>query len=290
MLFWCIVMLMVVFYMFSLVFLHLVAIHLGDSGLPPDSDEKADILLYFGSALGCMMTLWQAVSGGDDWSNPYNAISLTGSMGAVVFVAFITFTSIALLNIITGLFVESAMQNLSPNREKQALEHEQEEQAYADELKKLCLAVDFDQTKKLTRKQFEDGLRKEKIPRLLMLLGLNKEHVKQFFDALAHYTEKERIRTGSPERPRSKQEVDIHGFVQGCMRLRGTATSFDLQLVILEIKEMGAANHMFLNEIHKRVMKLEAREPALHAHGPKFAGIGTRSSESAASGAPDCLS
>jgi len=277
-------MLAVVFYMFSLVFLHIVAIHLGDADLPPDSDEKADILLYFGSASRCLLTLWQAVSGGDDWGNPYNAISLTGSWGALLFVAFIIFTSIALLNIITGLFVESAMQSLSPNREKQAREHEREEQENAEELKKLCLAVDYDKTRMLTREQFEDGLRKEKIPRLLMLLGIDKEQATQFFDALAHYNEKERIRNGKRRRPRKMQEVEVDGFVQGCMRLRGTATSFDLQLVILEIKEMGAASHMFLNDIHKRVMKLEAREPSPHDQGLEPARVITRSSESAAAG------
>lgn len=291
MLFWCVAMLTIVFYMFSLVFLNLVAIHLAGSGLPPDSDEKSEILHHFGSALGCMLTLWMAVSGGDDWSNPYNAISLTGKAGALLFVAFIIFTSIALLNIITGLFVESAMLSLSPNREKQALEHEREEQEYADELKKLCLAVDFDHSNKLTREQFEDGLRKEKIPRLLMLLGLNKEHVTQFFDALAHHSEKERIRSGSSPRQRTEQEVDIHGFVQGCMRLRGTATSFDQQLVILEIKEMGAVNHMFLNDIHKRVRKLESKEPAVSTQGSEIVHrISTVSGESAAADAPDCLS
>ncbi|CAK0807192.1 unnamed protein product, partial [Prorocentrum cordatum] len=103
MLFWCIVMLTIVFYMFSLIFLHLVAIHLAESGFPPDSDEKSEILRHFGSAIGCMLTLWQAVSGGDDWSNPYNAISLTGDAGALIFVAFIVFTSIALLNIIQSV-------------------------------------------------------------------------------------------------------------------------------------------------------------------------------------------
>jgi len=75
------------------------------------------------------------------------------------------------------------------------------------------------------------------------------------------------------------------------MRLRGAATSFDLQLVILEIKEMGAASHMFLNDIHKRVRRLEAKELSPHAQGSEIMRkVSTMSSVSATAGAPDCLS
>merc|ERR1719254_198644 len=118
---WSVVMMAVVFYMFSLFFVQNVAIYFKVNG------EQSELMDMYGSVQMSMLTLYQACSGGDDWSLSFTVISMTGWSSSVVYFVFIAFSNIALLNIITGIFVDSAMQNLAPDEETQAKAHHEEE-------------------------------------------------------------------------------------------------------------------------------------------------------------------
>ncbi|CAK0899462.1 unnamed protein product, partial [Prorocentrum cordatum] len=111
------------------------------------------------------------------------------------------------------------MDTLSPNSEARAMEHARREKAHAEELKNLCRQVDTDFSGKLTREQFEDGLRRKHIPRLLMLLQLQTHHVMEFFDTMSDVADDD-------------GQVEIETFVRGCMQLKGPATNFDLQMFV----------------------------------------------------------
>jgi uncharacterized membrane protein len=270
-LFWCIVTIFVFLYMFSLVFVEIVGAYLNErvkygpllkESIGADIAAAAygesyqqyydteELIDQFGSVSKCMFTLVKSITGGDDWSQAYNVIAQTGEFGAALFIFFIAFFLIAVMNLITGFFVESAMECLQPDMEKLAVEKIKQEFEHASELERLCLAVDDDQSGALTQSQFKDGIEKGKIPRLLMLLGLNKEHVLKFFDTLA-------LNGGGKGQGLEEREVNIHSFVQGCMRLKGAATNFDLQLLSVEIKKMNHASQRTQRDIRERLVQLE---------------------------------
>jgi len=147
-----------------------------------------------------------------------------GAMTVFFYMLFIAFTQIALINIITGIFVDNAMQNLHPSREQMAMKLEEDEQGYAQELEKLCIDVDADQSGCLTKAQFKAGLVEGRIPLLLQLLGLNRDNVQAFFEILCDVA--------------PNKQVDIKQFVRGCMRLKGAATNFDLQTLVSDLKQL----------------------------------------------------
>jgi hypothetical protein len=243
-LFWCLMMLFVVFYLFTLVFLQLVGIHLSNPDITISEEEQVEIADFYGSVWGSMLTLWMAVSGGDDWGNAFNAIRLTGTSGAIIFLIFISFTVVALMNLIMGFFVEGAMEVFSKSGEQAALDHEEQQQLYRSQLERLCKDMDEDSTSCLSREQFKKCMDAGSIPRLLTLLGMDRTHVERLFNILSYCS--------------SSDGVNISEFVSGCMALRGSAKQFDLQIVFMEMRKMHQETQNVLADVSSRVRRLEA--------------------------------
>jgi len=220
---WSVIMLCLVFYVFSLIFVQQAASRLEDIG---DRDDPVSIVILdnFKSVQTSMVTLAKAAFGGEDWGVALDVVAECGFMSALFYMLFIAFSQIALINIITGIFVESAMQSLAPNREQLATQLDVEEKGYAKELEMLCISVDADKSGCLTKEQFNNGIKEGRIPLLLHLLGLSRTNVENFFQVLCD---------ASPD-----NQVDIKSFVRGCMRLKGAATSFDLQTMMLDLKKI----------------------------------------------------
>merc|ERR1711920_591183 len=103
--------------------------------------QRGDLLSMYGSVQESMLTLYKATTGGDDWSLSYNAISNTGWVASIVYLFFVAFMQIALVNIITGIFVDTALQKLAPDREAIALSHHKEQELVAKEMRNLWREV-----------------------------------------------------------------------------------------------------------------------------------------------------
>jgi hypothetical protein len=209
---WSLVTVFLIYSLFSLFLVQIIVSYLDDTG-----EAVEDTIFYdsFGSIAKSILTLHKACTGGDDWSQGYNIIQTTGVVGSGLYLFFIVFMNFALMNIITGIFVESAMMVLRPDPITVARETSRQEHADAQKLDQLCRAVDADVSGKLTREQFEDGLRKKDIPLLLKSLGLQRHHLIEFFNHMAHVQA-------------DNGQVDIITFVDGCMMLKGAATNFDV--------------------------------------------------------------
>merc|ERR1719284_939650 len=204
-LFWTVVALFVVYLIFSLFLMQIIVGHLEETG---EALDETVFFENFRSVESSVLTLYKASTGGDDWSMAYDVIQVAGPAGSVTYLVFVVFVQFALMNIITGIFVESAMTTLSPSPDMLAQEHARQEQRNAKLLEQMCIEVDTDFSGKLTQKQFEDGLRQNHIPRLLSMLGLQRHHVLEFFASMA-------------DAANDDGQVEISKFVSGCMVLKG---------------------------------------------------------------------
>jgi hypothetical protein len=246
---WSVLMLCVVFYMFSLIFVQQAAglvqdMYHSHHDLQEEEQIRLDYLIRnFGNVFQGMLTLAMAALGGEDWGVPYRSLEECGWMAALFYLMFIAFTQIALINIITGIFVDSAMQNLAPGKETLARELQLEKEAHSIELVNLCNEVDANKNGMLKKEEFQDGLKKGRIPMLLQLIGLNRHDVQRFFDVLSE---------SSPN-----GEVEISSFVHGCMRLSGAATSFDLQMLTVDLKGVQKEVGRDFRDVKRRLLRVE---------------------------------
>mmetsp|Transcript_75920 Transcript_75920/g.171748 ORF Transcript_75920/g.171748 Transcript_75920/m.171748 type:complete len:620 (+) Transcript_75920:39-1898(+) len=210
-LFWSFVGLLFIFYVFGLVFVQGVLSHLRDDGndLDPNLGSK------FGSVQQTMLSLYMAASGGADWKIFYDAIKVTGARYGLLFLVFMLFIQIAVMNIVTGIFVENAMKLAKPDREAQAVQQRKKDQSVTRDLRKLCEDIDTEKSGAICMDAFMRAY--SEMPKLrdhMAVLGLDIHDAQTFFGFLSSVHD--------------SQQVDIDSFVACCMKLRGTAKGMDL--------------------------------------------------------------
>lgn len=107
-LFWTMLMLSLIMYIFSIILLQGV-VNLFLSEDTPRAEDDA-LIINFGSVTSTMASLFMSVTGGNDWGMYAELLKELGLHYYLFFIFYIGFLMFAVLNILTGIFVESAMQ------------------------------------------------------------------------------------------------------------------------------------------------------------------------------------
>merc|ERR1712032_557973 len=236
---WSVLMLGIMYYMFSLVLVLQTGIYLSDD-LSANND---DLLTFFGSVRAGMWTLFKATFGGDDWSLYYAEVEKLGMLAAVVWFIFVVFTQIALMNILTGIFVESALQHANGDAQTQALKHEEKSLEDAFELVRMCKEWDNDESNTISKTEFQRMAKSEEFSRYMRFIGLDISNITAFFDLIS-----------GPE----DEAVSIETFVAGCMRLRGFAKSSDLLTLMLDLGKLKKGQQRLYADICSELAELKA--------------------------------
>lgn len=236
-LFWSFVMLYFMLYVFALVFLRGVITYLSADGV--GHGIRMQLIDSFGGVYESMISLYKAVTGGDDWAVYYDVIAETGDFYAVVFLFFTFFFSFALFNILTGVFVEKAVLAASPDRDELIMEQRLKGLREADEFRLLCTRLDLDNTGTISLDEFKENMQDDMMVSYMASVGLEIHDVELFFHVITDGDKKE--------------EVSIDIFVEGCMAMKGPATALDVQKQIYE-----------MNCVSKRLQTFQAESRARH--------------------------
>jgi Ca2+-binding EF-hand superfamily protein len=168
----------------------------------------ADAVLqkYYGSLGSSVLSLFQALSGGVDWEE-----SLTPLQGAtswrfaiaVFYSIYIAFSMFVMLNLITGIFVDSAQTNIREDKDMELV----------NRVRELFTSADDDHSGQITWDEFEGQLATPQMEEYFKVIDLDLSEAKHLFTLLDTHS------TGS---------ITSDEFVNGCLRLRGSARAFDL--------------------------------------------------------------
>merc|ERR1712137_1208452 len=101
------------------------------------SGRSALILELFGSIGRSSLSLYSSISGGRHWSEVCDVIQHVGPSYAFLFLSFICFCQLSLLNILTALFIENALRIAKPSSKEEAINKHKEELDLTEELRKL---------------------------------------------------------------------------------------------------------------------------------------------------------
>lgn len=244
-------MLAFVIYIFSLVFMQGVTAHLvvhKDDG--PQAREEAEIMRdWYGSGSKSMWTLFGSVTGGIDWKESAAPLVRLGNFYVGMFILYIVFVNLGLLNVLTGLFVHAALQASDMNREFQIDSALQRRKHMVENIAKLLFeaevrmlgnfkAKDINPTR-LSWKSCRDCMQDEAVKSYFMLLDLDFASTKKIFEML-HQDE--------------RGEVDLAEFVHGCITMKGGAKMIDVIVLQKELKQV----HHAVEELGKKLpMKIE---------------------------------
>jgi hypothetical protein len=195
-----------------------------------------------------MISLVKATTGGADWEVFYDSVGITGQQNSALFIFFIAFYQISLLNVLTGIFVENAMKLAQPDPYTAALEHRKQERQEADQLRSVCKHLDKSGNGHVSFEEFEEAIHRGKLRAHLRVLGLDIKDSRKFFELIKCASGNEVVAIG-------KSEVDMESFVMGCMKLKGTATSLDLQSLLAETHRGNLQQHQHILFVRQKLGK-----------------------------------
>mmetsp|Transcript_36624 Transcript_36624/g.87678 ORF Transcript_36624/g.87678 Transcript_36624/m.87678 type:complete len:647 (+) Transcript_36624:197-2137(+) len=225
---WSLLMLVTTIYIFGIYFVQVVAYHVFATEVPPSGTPELAVhetmKEMFGSLLRAVYTLYQAVSGGISWGEIGSVLIGIDPMHGLVLSFFTFFTTFALLNIITGIFVDSSINSAQSDKEEVIQEQLHRQSSAMTEMRKLFANADRDGSGTMNLEEFETHLKSKEVRAHFLSLGIEVDKVKGLFRLL------DLDMSG---------ELSLEEFVQGCTRLRGPAKSIDLATLMNEYMRMS---------------------------------------------------
>merc|ERR1719421_1746973 len=98
----------------------------------------------YGSVPSAMMQLFMAMSGGMDWGDAYELLGALDPMYRVMFFVYIFFMVFAVVNVVTGIFVDTAIQSSLCDREVVMSELLADKEDQMQKLQELFMEMDED--------------------------------------------------------------------------------------------------------------------------------------------------
>mmetsp|Transcript_104033 Transcript_104033/g.320906 ORF Transcript_104033/g.320906 Transcript_104033/m.320906 type:complete len:268 (+) Transcript_104033:2-805(+) len=234
---WVILVLTMTFYVFGITFTAATtsALDTADKWRAPATQE---LITHFGSMDRSILSLFMAMSGGQDWGLFYDALRELPMQYRILFLLYITFAVFAVVNIVTGVFVESAMQLHHADREVIVHEELESKKTYLRSMKEVFDELDEDGTGLITLQEFESKLNDERVIAYFNALKLDISHARTLFWLLD---------------VDHSNEVNIDEFLTGCYKLQGESRSLDLKIMECEVRFLQESFLVFgdkLQDIH----------------------------------------
>jgi len=240
MLLWAVVVLTILVFLFSIVFMNATAQYISDAR--PGDEYVEDMKVFFGSLFMTMLSLFMVVSGGVDWWDIAKILLEIHVGYALIFLGFIIITVLAVLNVISAVFVNDALEGA---RKDYSLRTQAELEDTAFMVERLTAI--FQEVENgagsmvsgvISQRHFVLQMEREDVKMQLALLGF------YFSDGLNFFKLLDVDRNG---------HLAIEEFVMGCLRLKGGALLIDTNVLVQEtrkqIQAMANENKRFLEDI-----------------------------------------
>jgi len=236
--------LMMLICLFAVIILNGVSAYIEEAG--SDDPNVEPMLVYFSSMPMALLTLFMSITGGVNWWEVQRLLLQIHAGYGVLFVFYISIMFLAVLNIITGIFVNDAVQMASYDHDVMVQVEQEEKLEQIKKLRHLFDRFDTNGNSTLTLAEFEFHLRDPEVQLILRMLGLEISEAPAFFKIL------DVDKSG---------DVEIDEFVMGCLHLKGKSKMMDMEVTIQDIRRMVkklVGEHKFLNSRIDGVSDLSA--------------------------------
>jgi hypothetical protein len=153
----------------------------------------------------------------------------------MLFLFFVAFVSLAILNMLTGIFTEKAIKVASSDKAGVLLEHLDSERELVEELIRTFLTMsqhseehesmsDVHENATLSREVFLESMNDPAMRARFAVMDLNIWDVDQFYTMLASLS--------------SEGQVTFSSFVSGCMQLKGEAKNIHIHQLYFSVSRL----------------------------------------------------
>jgi hypothetical protein len=188
--------------------------------------DDADLLYFYGSLARSLLSLFEAFTGGADWDLMANALIEVNPAFGLIFAMYIAFAVLAMMNVVTGVFVESA---LATARDAKDID-------LARQLREIFRKSDEDHGGNISWEKFESHLEDNTMTAVFNAIDVDQSAARALFEL-----------------------IDIDGvgvinqdeFILGCLRLKGQAKAMDLATLMYDTKRLAKSleEHMHFVEL-----------------------------------------
>eukprot|EP00929_Paragymnodinium_shiwhaense_P035855 TRINITY_DN19306_c1_g1_i1.p1 TRINITY_DN19306_c1_g1~~TRINITY_DN19306_c1_g1_i1.p1 ORF type:complete len:765 (+),score=120.81 TRINITY_DN19306_c1_g1_i1:68-2362(+) len=202
---WAVALLASVIYMFSIIFLQIIL-------QVPSCRSHQAFKYWFPSVFRTLLTLFESIVGGVSWDVIIQPMveDIHPAMG-LLFCMYIAFALFAMMNLLTGVFVDHAMRAI----------REDKDLVLAKRIADLFLGTGSDECPdELTWEDFADKLDSDIMKEYFKQMNVELSEGRHLFDLLD---------------VDSSGSVDCKEIVEGCLRLRGPARAFDLNQLARQV-------------------------------------------------------
>jgi len=190
-----------------------------------------------------MVTLFMAITGGDDWSNLAGSLRETGEGYYFIFLVFVCVLFFAVLNIVTGIFLQNAEKASQHDLANVARENDKRQKLDQRHLKQLFQEMDKNNSGSINAAEFAEALENKAVHNYFKMLHIDVADAHGFFMTLVHLS--------------SEKEVDVDTFVDSCTKLKGDAKRADVQILTWRMKQMHLSSLEFMHFVEQELASLK---------------------------------
>lgn len=249
---WALLLLLMIFYGFGVAFTQAVSEYNLGSTYPVAGDRSCgdkdifqknmcELVVFWGTLPRSMFTLFKAIAGGVSWHEVVEPLGIIGWVWVGVFVGFIAFTFLAVLNVVTGVFCQSAIESAQQDKDIATMQLMAAKGMYVETVKRLFDDMDADASGAISIHEFESYLQHEKFQAYFASLDIDASDVWSLFKLM------DSDRTGT---------IDLEEFVGGCLQLRGQAKAVQIAKMSYDQNLVRKMLVEFMDSVDERLDQL----------------------------------
>jgi len=209
---WAIVLLTFIIYVFSIFMTQGYRIHM-DNVRARGGTASDDLQKYWSTISRSMLTLFESITGGVNWDGAMRSLGDISELTVMLYIMYICFAQLAVLNVLTGVFCQNAIESAAHDQELVAQAMLDNKAMYTHKLREIFQEVDLDGSGEVTIDEFKEHLHDEKVQAYFEGLELDTSDIRMLFRLM------DSDRGGA---------LEVEEFVGGCLRLKGHAKGVDM--------------------------------------------------------------
>ncbi|CAJ1384613.1 unnamed protein product, partial [Effrenium voratum] len=211
---WALILLALIVYVFAVLFVQAVNDYIMDPSAPPMPQLELEAShQYFGSLADGMLSLFMSIAGGVSWVEVLAPLKFISSAWTVCFLFYIAFTYFAVLNVVTAVFCQSAIEAAQSDQVTMVQTLLDNKESHLKKFKALFSELGAEDSGTITFAMFEEKISTQEVRTYFETMGLN------IWDAWSFFKLLDTDGGGM---------VEVEEFFMGCLRLRGAASAMDL--------------------------------------------------------------
>jgi hypothetical protein len=222
-----------------------------------------DLNTYFGSLWEAIYTLFRSISGGIDWGDPALALRQIHELYGIVYMVFVAFTLFAVLNVVTGTFVEHARLVASHDLDAVVQSQARRKDSYLRDVSMMFHEADPNHSGFITEQEFFQYLDDDRVQAFFssLELGETTEAIRELFKLLDL---------------NDSGAISHDEFTLGCLRIKGVARNLDLMRMISDHQRLANKMDRFVADTREQFktirravsIEIDADHPDKEANGP----------------------